>query len=84
VTLRPVAPDSEVIAWLWSEEGLLWHQKSIKQVRHAYGSFAEIKNDHECTSSCQPHDTSPFTDGAILKDISEYGLWGVPPEWKQR
>lgn len=84
-TLRPSAPDPELVAWLWSAEGDLWHQKYIRCVHHAGGAFAEVKDDHECDPDrCFPSPYSPYSDGYILADLREYGISGVPEEWKRR
>lgn len=82
--LRPVAPDPEIYAWLWSEEGMEWAAKFFKLVRHAYGSFAEIKDDHECRDICTVSSYSPYTDSILFNDIDTYGISGVPEEWKRR
>lgn len=85
-TLRPVPPDPEIIAWLWSEEGLLWHMKTIKQIRHSTGCFGVVKDDHECgplESMCGPALSSPYPDEMIRRDMRWYGISGVPREWKQ-
>lgn len=83
--LRPAAPDPELIAWLWSIEGLTWHQKSIRRVNHAAGCFAEVKKDHECgPEHCTPSRYSPYSDGFIFADLRLYGISGVPEEWKTR
>lgn len=84
-TLRSVAPDPEVYAWLWSEEGQLWCTKNFQRVRHAYGSFAEIKNDHECMtpSVCTVNAYAPYSDHQIRTDIRAHGINGVPEEWKK-
>ena len=83
--LRPVAPDPELIAWLWSYEGRVWHQQSIRRIMHQAGCFAEIKNDHECDpATCRPSSYSPHSDGYIFSELREYGISGVPEEWKAR
>ena len=83
--MRPVAPDPEILAWLWSHEGILWHQKTIKRVRHGAGHFAEVKKDHECSDGYNcTIGGSPYADERILADIRCYGLSGVPGEWKMR
>lgn len=85
-TLRPVPPDAEIIAWLWSAEGILWHQKTVKAVRHSSGHFAVVKDDHECGPNdimCGITAGSPYPDERITADIRRYGISGVPREWKQ-
>lgn len=82
--LRPVAPDPELIAWLWSIEGLLWHKKNIHRVNHAAGYFAEVKNDHECGDICNASGYSPYSDGFIFDELRRFGISGVPREWKTR
>jgi hypothetical protein len=85
--LKPVAPDPGICAWLWSEEGWVWHQKNIQRLRFANGVFAEVKNDHECdscSSYCGPAaEGSPYVDCVIISDIKKYGISGVPAEWKE-
>jgi len=83
--LRPVAPDPELVKWLWSYEGQVWHQKNIFRVRHAQGAFAEVKYDHECDpDSCSVAAYSPHPDSMIWAELEKYGIYGVPEEWKQR
>jgi hypothetical protein len=78
-----------VIAWLWSEEGLKWAKDNIKRVHHRSGYFADIKLDHEChyggMADCSGYiGESLYPDGRIRQDINDYGIWGVPQEWKDR
>lgn len=83
-TLRPVAPDREIRRWLWTEEGLDWHNENIRRIAHASGVFAEVKYDHECSAgSCAPQSYSPHPDAVIANEIRVYGISGVPEEWKQ-
>lgn len=84
--LRPVSPDPEIIAWLWSPEGLLWHQKNVKTVRHSSGKFAVVKDDHECgplNIMCFTPPASLYPDERIWADIKRYGMSGVPREWRR-
>jgi hypothetical protein len=84
--LKACAPDPEIIAWLWSEEGLAWSKVYVKRVRHGAGAFAEIKNDHEChylAMHCA-FGHSAYPDEQIRDDIKLYGMNGVPMEWKRR
>jgi len=81
--LRPVAPDPDLIEWLWSAEGRLWHREAIRRVAHAHGWFAEVKEDHECyADDCEPYPFIPHADGIIASDLKAYGISGVPVEWK--
>lgn len=84
-TLRPAAPDPELLAWLWSAEGLTWCERYFKKIQHARGLFAEIKDDHECRVSpgqdCHFYAIVLGPDGDILSDLKKYGLSGVPGEW---
>jgi hypothetical protein len=82
--LKAVAPDPEIYAWLWSFEGMAWAMVEIRRVRHGAGVFADIKNDHECSSEqayCAVGG-STYSDSAIWRDLREYGESGVPEEWK--
>lgn len=82
--LRPVAPDPEIYAWLWSDAGLDWHQGNARRVAHARGTFAEVKEDHECVDgSCRVQNWSPHPDSVIASEIRRYGISGVPEEWKR-
>ena len=83
--LRPAVPDPELLAWLWTEEGLDWHAGHMRRVAHARGVLAEVKNDHECSplGHCEPNTYSPFCDEAIVHEIQVHGISGVPEEWKQ-
>lgn len=86
--MRPVAPDPELIEWLWSEDGVLWHQQNIRRVAHAHGCFAELKRDHECDPedpvNCTAQAYSPHPDHVIWNELRKYGMSGVPEEWKER
>lgn len=84
--LKPVAPDPELISWLWSPEGLLWHQKTIKEIRHSSGHFATVKDDHECgplALMCSVPSGCPYPDEMIRDELRRYGLSGVPREWTE-
>lgn len=85
--LRPVPPDPEVIAWLWSREGLVWHQNNFQSVRHSTGYFAVIKDDHECGPQgvmCGVTGGSTYPDQLITADLRKHGISGVPREWKRQ
>lgn len=45
--LRPVPPDPEIIAWLWSPQGIQWATEHNDYVHHRAGWLADIKDDHE-------------------------------------
>lgn len=87
-TLKAVPPDPEVIAWLWSGEGLAWAKAHTCNVRHGRGSFAEVKLDHECalssTTCVYIGGGSPYPDHHIRNDLKRYGMSGVPEEWRTR
>ena len=91
-TLRPVAPDPELIAWLWSDEGVQWYIQHVRIIRHNAGLFATVKDDHECSDEAHcaqilasmraGHGT--IYDAPIKGDLRRYGISGVPREWKTR
>lgn len=76
-------PDRALLAWLNSDEGMLWLRGACKPILHCKGAFADVKQDHECTEAvgCMVGYT-PFSDEAIKADIFRYGMSGVPWEWK--
>lgn len=84
--MRPVAPDPELISWLWTIDGQLWAKANIRGVAHGGGQLAEIKNDHECADEngwCYVRDSNPLSiryDAQIFKDIRNYGMSGLPKE----
>lgn len=88
--MKAVAPDPEMIAWLWSAEGMAWSKVHIKCIRHGSGILAEVKNDHECPGAASAtycdfsFGYSPYPDSLICADLKLYGLSRVPPEWKER
>lgn len=86
LTLKAVPPDPEIVAWLWSAEGLAWSKVHIRDIRHGAGAFAEIKLDHECTTGigmrCSVGGTC-YPDEWIKAELRRYGISGVPGEWKQ-
>ena len=83
-TLRPAAPDPELIEWLWSAEGQAWSKVSIHVIHHAAGALADIKNDHECNPDHCVISNSIYPDNVIRVDIERYGMNGVPEEWRNR
>lgn len=82
--MKPVAPDPDLIAWLWSEEGLAWLERHVRRVSFQNAAFAEVKDDHECTAYCGVYREELYNDRVIRRDMKHYGLSGVPEEWKQR
>lgn len=45
--LKPVPPDPEIIAWLWSPEGIHWATEHTDYIHYRAGWLADIKDDHE-------------------------------------
>ena len=85
--MRPVAPDPELIRWLWSPAGLTWSQNNFQTVRHSTGCFAVIKDDHECGPLgvlCGVMGGSSYVDMQIRGELRRYGISGVPREWKRQ
>lgn len=82
--LKPVSPSPELIAWLWSDEGLAWLEKHVHRVSYQNAPFGEVKDDHECADRCGVYRQELYADRVIRRDLKYYGLSGVPKEWKQR
>lgn len=82
-------PDRALLAWLNSDEGMLWLRGACKPVLHCKGAFADVKDGHECEASKTFNGNCsdrwmyiPFPDETINADIYRYGMSGVPWEWK--